>query len=144
MGSFRFLDEIALADCAVDLSARSLSDVFETAARALAEVMVDPVTIAVSIVRELSLEASSLELLFFDWLSELIYRKDVDAEVYVRARVSVRASGGGPYRLSAELRGGRIVPGRTGRRADVKGVTLHQFILEPAEGGWHARFVLDL
>jgi SHS2 domain-containing protein len=142
MGSFRFLDEIALADCAVDVSARNLSDVFETAARALAEVTVDPATVPASTVRTVALEASSLDLLLFDWLSELIYLKDRDAEVYVRTDVQV--SGGGPYRLLARLYGGRIVPERTGRRADAKGVALHQFILEPCEGGWHARFVVDL
>jgi SHS2 domain-containing protein len=81
MGSFRFLDEIALADCAVDVSARNLSDVFETAARALAEVTVDPATVPASTVRTVALEASSLDLLLFDWLSELIYLKDRDASM---------------------------------------------------------------
>jgi SHS2 domain-containing protein len=142
VGDFRFLEEIALADCAVDLSARSLSDAFETAARALAEVTVDPATVPASIAWHVTLEAESLEELFFNWLSELIYLRDRDAEVYVRSHVQV--NGGGPYRLSARLYGGRIVPERTIRRADVKGVALHQFVLEPCEGGWHARFVLDL
>ncbi len=142
MGSFHFLDDIALADCAVDLTAGSLGDAFETAARALAEVTVDPSTVPPSIARHVALEASSLEELLFDWLSELIYLKDRDGEVYVRSDVQV--SGGGPHRLAARLYGGRIVPERTIRRADIKGVALHQFVLEPCPGGWHARFVFDL
>lgn len=142
MGTFRFLDEVALADCAVDLSASSLTDAFETAARALAEVTVDPATVQESIARHVTLEASSLDHLFSDWLSELIYFKDRNAEIYIRA--VVRVTGEGPYRLAGRLSGGRIVPGRTERRADVKGVSLHPFVLEPRDGGWHARFVLDL
>lgn len=142
MGHYRLLDDIALADCGVDVSGRSLGDVFETAARAIAEVAVDTDTLSTTVARIVTIEAPSLDLLLFDWLSELIYRIDRDGEVY--SGVRVRIGGGGPYRLCARLRGGCIVPGRTERRADIKGVTFHQFVLEPAEGGWHARFVVDL
>ncbi len=142
MGNFRFIDDVALADCAVDLSARSPADAFETAARALAEMAVDPGTVPESIARHIVLEAPTLGQLLFDWLSELIYLKDHDAEVYIRTAVQV--SGGGPYRLAARLYGGRIVPGRTDSRADIKGIALHEFIFEPSPGGWHSRFVVDL
>lgn len=133
---------ISLADRAVDLSARSLAGAFETASRALAEVTVDPATVPESIARHIVLEAPTLDHLLFDWLSELIYLKDRDGEVYVRTVVQL--TGDGPYRLAARLYGGRIVPGRTGRRADVKGVALHELVLEPCAGGWHAHFVVDL
>jgi SHS2 domain-containing protein len=142
MGSFRFLGDVALADCAVDLSARSLTDAFETAARALAEVTVDPATVPESIARHIILDAPTLDGLFFDWLSELIYFKDREAEVYLRT--VVRVSGDGPCRLVGRLYGGRIVPGRTERRADVKGVSLNQFALGSCDGGWRAHFILDL
>lgn len=142
MGQFRYLDEIALADCAVEVSAASVNDLFETAGRALTELMVDPDTVPISLERHITLEAQGLDLLLFDWLSDLIGRKDADGEVFVRARIDV--TGAGPYRLDARLEGGPIVRGRTGLRADAKGVTLHQFLIEPLRGGWHARFVVDL
>ncbi|HEU4941317.1 MAG TPA: archease [Candidatus Eisenbacteria bacterium] len=141
MGSFRFVDEVA-ADRGVDLSARSLTDAFETAARALVEMTVDPSTVQESIARHIVLDAPTLEDLLFDWLSELIDLEDRYAEVYVRTAVQV--SGSGPCRLVARLHGGRIVPGRTERRADVQGVSLRPFVLEPCNGGWHAHFVVDL
>jgi SHS2 domain-containing protein len=141
-GTYRYLDDIAIADCAIDLTATSPSELFETAARALAETMVDPSTVTVEVTRLVSLEAPSLDLLLFDWLSDLICRKDEHAEVFIRTQVLV--SGDGPYRLEACLHGGPIVPGRTGRRADPKGITLHRFVLEPCPGGWHACFVVDL
>jgi SHS2 domain-containing protein len=119
-----------------------LVDVFETAARALAEVMVDPATVASTLTRRVSLEARSLDLLLCDWLSELIYRKDRDREVFTSARVSLR--GDGPFRLEATVIGGAIEPERTGLRADPKAVTFHQFALGAVNGGWRARVVIDV
>ncbi len=42
MGRFRFLEEMVLSDAAVDLEGEDLDDLFETAALALADLMVDP------------------------------------------------------------------------------------------------------
>lgn len=142
MGAFRFVEEVAIADCAVDVTGATPADLFETAARALAEVMVDPLTVPVSLERRVTLGAPELDLLLFDWVSELVARKDADAEVFTRTHVEL--SGDGPCRLSARLEGGPIVPGTTGLRGDVKGVTLHRFVLEQRAGGWHGSFVLDL
>jgi len=127
---------------AVDLSAGTLVGVFETAARALAEATVEPATVPESIARYVALEAATVEHLLFDWLSELIYLKERDAEVYVRTDAVV--SGSGPYRLTARLYGGPIVPGRTGRRADVTGVAFQPFLLEPCAAGWHALLVFAM
>ena len=142
MGRYHRLDDIALADCAIDVSARTLDDLFETAAGAVADTMVAPGTLAGAVSRRLTLTGPTLEMLLYDWLSELIAVKDASAEVFPRTEVAV--TGPGPYQLHASLQGGRIVPGRTERRADPKGVTLHRFVLEPSEEGWHARFVVDL
>lgn len=142
MGTYRILEEIAIADCAVEVTAPTLGDLFQTAAVALAEMTVDPATVSSATARSVSLEAPGLDLLLFEWLSDLIFRKDRDSEVFVQTRVEV--TGTGPYRLEAQMEGGPIVPGRTLRRADAKGVTLHELVVEPAQGGWHARFVVDL
>jgi SHS2 domain-containing protein len=142
VGRFEFLDDVAIADSAVEIEGVDLVDVFETAARALAEVMVDPATVALTLTRRVSLEARSLDLLLYDWLSELIYRKDRDREVFTSARVSLR--GDGPFRLEATVIGGAIEPERTGLRADPKAVTFHQFALGAVNGGWRARVVIDV
>lgn len=42
MGRYQFLEEVAVADCALDVEAPELHDLFETAASALAELMVEP------------------------------------------------------------------------------------------------------
>ena len=142
MGRWRVLEDMALADCAVDIEGRDLDDLFETAVLVLAELMVDPATVSVTVERTIAIEAAELDLLLFDFLSELIFLKDRDRQVFTRSRI--RVDGEGPFRLRAQLAGGDIDPERTTLRADPKAVTFHQFALEQVEGGWHARLVIDI
>jgi SHS2 domain-containing protein len=142
MGHYVVLEDIALADCALDIEGADLADLFETAARALAELMVDPATLPRATERTIRLEATGLDLLLFDWLSELIYRKDRDREAFPETHV--RLEGDGPVRLIAVARGGVIDPARTSLRADPKAVTFHQFALTPMDGAWRARVVIDI
>lgn len=142
MGRYEFLETIAVADCAVEVQGEDIADVFETAALALADVMVDPATVVPDVERTITLQAPSLDLLLYDWLSELIYLKDHEQLVF--PAVAVEVHDGQPCRLTARLTGGRIEPGRTGLRADAKAVTFHQFALEPRDGGWRARVVIDI
>ena len=142
MGSYEVLETMTVADCALAIDAASLADLFETAARALAELMVDPATVDPGVARAVSLEASALDLLLFDWLSELIFLKD--SERMVITRVAAEVDVGSPCRLRAQCLGGFIDRGRTSLRADAKAVTFHQFTLEPRGAGWHARIVIDI
>ncbi len=142
MGRYVVLEEVALADCALEIEGRDLDDLFETAARALAELMVDPATVPLAVERRVSLAAPRLDLLLYDWLSELILRKDSDREVFPETQVRVAA--GEPASLTAQLRGGVIDRERTALRADAKAVTFHQFGLTPVDGGWRARVVIDI
>jgi SHS2 domain-containing protein len=142
MGRYRFVEEIALADCAIDVEAPDLADLFQTAALALADLMVDPATVRPTVRRTVGLEAPALDLLLYDWLSELIFQKDRHAEVYTRTRVAI--AGAGPFRLSADMEGGALDPAHAELRADPKAVTLHQFALERTDGGWRARIVIDV
>jgi SHS2 domain-containing protein len=142
VGTFRFVEDVALADCAVDLQGRDLDDLFETAAVAMAELMVDPATLSPTVNRIVALEADQLDLLLYDWMSELIFLKDRDGQVFPRCQA--RVDGEGPFRLQARLQGGVLDPERTALGADPKAVTFHQFRLEQREGGWTARVVIDI
>ena len=142
VGRYEVLENVALADCALEVEGRDLNDLFETAAGALAELMVDPATVETSVERRIALSAEGIDLLFYDWLSELIYRKDRDREVFPQARV--RVSGDGPFRLEADVHGGVIDRARTALRADPKAVTFHRFEVTAVDGGWRARLVIDI
>jgi SHS2 domain-containing protein len=142
VGRYRFLEEVAIADCAVEIEGDDLDDLFETAAAALTRLMVDPATVGTTVARTIELEAPALDGLLYDWLSELIFLKDRDGEVFTTTRATVE--GRGPYRLTARVTGGAIDPERTALGADPKAVTFHQFVLERAPGGWRARVVIDI
>ena len=141
MGSYEVLETVALADCALHIEGTDLDDLFATAARALAETMVDPATIERSIDRTVTLDAPSLDLLLFDWLSEIIALKDSDGAAFPEVRVHVEP--GSPCRLRARLIGGSLRSDTAERGADPKAVTFHLFRLEPCAGGWQARVVID-
>jgi protein archease len=104
--------------------------------------MVDPTTVEISVERRIVLSADTVDLLFDDWLSELIYLKDRDRQVFPQARVQV--GGDGPFRLEADMRGGVIDRARTALRADPKAVTFHRFAVTAVDGGWRARLVIDI
>jgi SHS2 domain-containing protein len=142
MGRFAFVEDVAVADCAIDIHGRDRDDLFETAAAALAEVMVDPATVVLTSDRDVALDGEALDLLLYDWLSELIFFKDRDREIFPRCQV--RVSGDGPFELTARLRGGSIDPERTALRADPKAVTFHQLAVEAGAEGWRARVVIDI
>lgn len=142
MGSVRQLEDVAVADCAWEIDAADLPDLFGTAAAALAELTVDPATLVGAVEARIELSADALDLLLFDFLGELIYRRDTDGVVLHRGTLAV--TGDGPYRLDARLAGGRLNPGVTTRRNDPKAVTFHQLAVERTAGGWRARVVLDI
>lgn len=142
MGRYRVLDAVAIADCALEVEGADLDDLFATAAQALAELMVDPTTVAATVERTVTLTASSLDLLFYDWLAELILLKDQEEMVFPRTDVRVTANSS--CRLEAVLVGGLIDRERTALRADAKAVTFHQFAIERRGQGWSARVVIDI
>jgi SHS2 domain-containing protein len=141
MGRYQLLETVAIADCALDIEGADLDDLFATAARALAELMVDCATLPRTLERHVALEATSVDLLFFDWLSELIGLKDEEGAAFPEVEVEVEQ--GSPWRLRARLLGGRLHGGAAALRADPKAVTFHLFRVEPAPAGWRARVVID-
>jgi SHS2 domain-containing protein len=141
MGRYEVLDSVAIADCALEIEGADLDDLFATAARAVAEAMVDPATIGRGAERTVSLQAPSLDLLLFDWLSEVIALKDADGMAFPDVQVHVEP--GAPCHLRAHLAGDSLRSGGAALRSDPKAVTFHLFRLEPVDGGWRARVVID-
>jgi SHS2 domain-containing protein len=86
--------------------------------------------------REIELHAADRATLLAEWLDELVYL--ADAEQFVPELLTDLQLDRGVLR--ATVRGHRGEP-----RPLVKGVTRHRLAFEPdADGGWHARVVLDV
>ncbi|MFW6181362.1 MAG: archease, partial [Spirochaetota bacterium] len=88
------------------------------------------------------------EMLLFDFLQEIIFRKDAEGRFYrlesLRVEDPPDGETGGRWRLNAVLGGEEIDPARHRVSVDVKAVTLLSFSVRRTAGGWEATVVLDV
>ena len=138
---FRFLDNVAIADVAFEASGRTLPALFESCARALTEVMVDRRSVTPRKIEKIILTSDSTENLLYDFLTDLIIRKDVDSILFRDFRVSLDKSG---TKLECLARGEVIDRKRHRLRNDVKAVTTHLFGIRRSAQGFSATVVLDI
>lgn len=142
--TYKFLEDIAVADIAFEAEAPTLEELFVDAGKALIDSMVNPEALTQGKKRKVSLTADSLEHLLFDWLAELIYLKDVEQELFTDFKVRLEHPDES-YTLKASMKGipiKDVLPENL--RNDVKAVTMHQFKLEKISSGFRARAVLDI
>ncbi len=131
------------ADVGVAVTAPTLEGVFETAATALFDILVEsdeapaepgPVVVGVRV------EGADLEEVLVRWLAELLYLHDTRGLVFERFEVTEADSG----HAAGRARGGPFDPSRHRRRTELKAVTYHQARVASAQGGWEARVIFDV
>ena len=141
--SFRFLDDVALADLAFDAEGDTVQEVFEAASQAVMEAMADPKTVGATWERRIEHAGADLAELLFDWLSDVVYWKDAAGVVFSRAVISV-VQQDTEWKLTATLTGAPVDQATQDLRNDVKGVTKHLYRLHQEQGRWEVRVVLDV
>jgi SHS2 domain-containing protein len=141
--SYRFLDDVAMADLAFEATGDSLEDVFVAATGALMDAMADPATVGTAWEQKVEREDRDPAALLFDWLSDLVYYKDAAGVVFSKVDLHLVQSGD-RWRLTAMVHGGPVDPVKQDLRADVKGVTKHLYEVTQRDGRWTARVVLDV
>jgi SHS2 domain-containing protein len=142
MGSYRFLEDVAVADVAFEARAASVGDLFAACGRATFDVMVDLAHVRPEQVVTIDLTGETLDGLLFDWLDELIFRKDTDLLVFAEFQVEVDEVATG-FSLKATLRG-EPIGSHLPMRLDVKAPTAHGLQVTRQGGEWTARVVLDV
>lgn len=156
--SFSFFDHTG--DIGVRLEGRTLDDLFESAAAAFTETITDPATIEPRRPVAITLESSALDLLLVDWLSELLYRFEVEQFLVgaVQAHVGSNPGGNGSNAaaakdaatatavpsLQATLVGEPFDASRHAVKVLVKAITYHALEVHQDAHGWHATVVLDI
>ena len=141
-GKFRFLDEIAPSDAAFEVAADDLNELFAAAAEALFSVIIDLDEISLKVSRQVTVVADTDVELLYDWLSQLVYLKDVYRELYARFDVSVVRTD--QWRLTATIHGDSVDGLREKTRTDVKAVTYHKLEVVKTDKGYKATVVVDL
>ena len=143
--SFRFLEDIALADLAFEACGSTPSELFAASGRAVIEAMVDPRTVSAGLTKSITRHDQSLEELLFDWLADIVYLKDAEGLVFRDAGCTVTSDqANGEWHLQGTLDGEPIDPVRHDLRADVKAITKHCYEVRQHDGGWIATVVMDI
>jgi SHS2 domain-containing protein len=152
---FRFLPDIAIADVAFEASGKDLTELFQSAALATFEVMVDTSQVRPKKTWSIKSKATDTETLLFDFLSQLVALKDQEAIILGQFEIQIKNS---PFRrnlvnhinhqleyhLTAQVSGEPIKQGKHDLRTDVKAVTLHLFKITKNQKGFTATVVLDV
>lgn len=138
--SYKFLDDIAIADAAFEAEGKDLNELFRECAVATFEVMVDTKKVESKIKKVIKLENEDLEKLLYEFLEELIFLKDRDALVFGEFNIKIEEG----YKLEAEISGDKIDYKKQKLRSDVKAVTLHKFKVEKVGNKYKAFVILDI
>ena len=143
--TFRYLEDIALADCAFEAIGNSPAELFDTAAQALIETMCNPTTVGRSWTKSITSQDPDLATLLFDWLNEIVYVKDAESVLFSSTSTQVTKDlKTGEWHLRGTIVGESIDPSKHELHSDVKAVTKHLYEVKQAGNQWIARVVLDL
>jgi SHS2 domain-containing protein len=141
--SYNYLPDIAIADVAFEAAGDTPEELFRAAALAAAGVMIRLADITVTVQKTITIQAETLEDLLYQWLSELIYLKDVERVIFVEFDLTIKHIAG-LFELAADCGGGEIDPAGHELGQDVKAVTYHLFEIKEVDGKFEARVVLDI
>ncbi len=120
----------------------TVDEAFANAALAMTNLMVDPRTVSPAVVKDIELSGDALDVLLYDWLSELLYIFEVDRLVFGEFEAHVTGEAGN-YCLKAVARGESA-----DRHPDIflhiKAVTFHDLRLEKRNNIYEAQVLLDI
>jgi len=142
MPRYKILSDVAIADVCFETEGKDLNELFENAAFATEEIMVDTKTVKLKVKRTITLEKENIEDLLYDFLSELLFLKDTEGLVF--SSITAKIEKNKTHKLTAVVKGEVLDQKRHTWRADVKAVTLHMFLIEKKRDKWFCRVVLDV
>ncbi len=131
------------ADIGLRARAPDLETLFADVGRALFSVLVEAADrFPAEMRREVAVDASRLDDLLFDWLSELLYFFHSDG--LVLSSLDVRLETDEVYRVRAAVCGGRLDPDRDPVGIEVKAITYHGMKVERTSDGYLAEVIVDI
>ncbi len=140
MKKFEFLD-ITTADVCFLAYGKSLDELFENAALAMFDVMINTEQVKPRVERGVEVRGDDLQSLMFNWLNELLFYCGAENLAFSRFEVRINEE---RLDLRARCWGEEMNPGRHELRTEVKACTYHLLEVEKADTEWRARVVLDI
>ncbi len=134
------------ADVEFEVYGRGLSELFESAAFALFDVMVDAGKVNPRVTRMVTAKGRDLEALMYDFLEQFVILHDAENLVFSKFRVlEVTKTPEGNYVAKADARGEEFDEERHEGRTGIKAVTYHDMkVGQKKDGSWFAHIVLDI
>lgn len=139
MKKYEILDDIT-ADIGFIVYGKSLNELFENAAIAMFEVMIDINSVEKSIEKIIEIESDSLESLMYKWLNELLYFVDSENLAFSEFKVDLNEE---KLSLKAKCKGEKIDRYKHKIGTLVKACTYHQLKIWK-ENVWKAKIILDI
>lgn len=145
MPNYKFIVDIATADIAFEAFGKTYSELFENAALALEETMVDTKTVKPVQKGSIVHKAENIEHLLFDFLQELIYLKDTDNSLFCKFECKVTKDKKGKWINEVNMVGDEIDIDKHELRNDVKAITKHLFeVKQLASKNFKCQVVVDV
>ncbi len=126
------------ADLALEVWAPSEEELLDEAARAVVEIMTEGALVPAGTTRTITLESLDREDRLVCWLNEVIFLAVNSGFILQSAELGLEGETG----LSATLQGTDRVEGLLA--GELKSVTYHDLFLASEDGGYRARFVVDV
>ncbi len=124
------------ADIALRVWGKDLAELFANAAYGMASQLTDVEEISPTDEAEIALEAEDVEILFVEWLSELLYLGERRSHVYVQFEMQEVTE----KELRAIARGGKVETYHT----NIKAVTFNELEIVQTEKGYETTVVFDV
>ena len=141
-GGYRFLDH--MTDAVIEAYGTTLEEVFENAAKALCDTMIDLKTVRPKREIKLSAKGNDLYSLLFDWLDRVMLLLVADGIAMSQFSVKIKKRHNNSYLLEGTARGEPLELDRHRYKVEIKAVTYHEMEIKQEKGMITAKFLLDL
>ncbi len=132
-----------MTDAYIEVEGNTLEQVFELAAKALVDTMVNVSSVAQISEEQIAVEGHDLESLLYNWLEAVMLKLLVDRRALSYFKVYMSKHDEDKYELNATVRGEPFDVEKHKYKVEIKGVTYHMMKIEQ-NGTVRVRFLLDL
>jgi len=138
MGQYEFINHTA--DLGIKVRGFSLKKLFENAARAMFDLIVDLDTVKKRNQMTIEIKGGELEELLADWLRDILYRCNGDKYLLKEFKIEKIS----PEGLKARVRGEKLDMSRHTLRREIKAVTYHDLEIRKLNHEWQAQIIFDI
>ncbi len=139
---FELLDHPA--DMGFRAWATTREQLFETAATALTSILVDLESIAHQLTVDVEIDADGEDMLFFHWLSEILFLFDADGTLFSKFEIVDIMTIDSGLKLKARLTGQEFSKDLHQVKTYVKAITLHQLKVDCKKERCELQVYLDI